>query len=339
LRSDSTEQTYKKLCEDYDEIIKEPIVLEPAKDPTIFDISAYPHYENVISNWYAFFFNPRAEHSLGDLFLQSLVEIINAHEDHGEFLMESCHVEREFPTDKGGFIDLVLYQQAEDGEKFESAIIIENKIYAGLYNALRDYYNSVKTEDEQKVGIVLSLHKTQGCLPPGFINITHEQLLEVVQHNLGKYVVTAKPRYILYLQDFISNLERMTRPVKMQDSIKYYFENAEKIDKFFELREQATNYLREELADAIQGNNFEPKRDAEGAFRFTYSKDPRILFYMYHISNIRKREEFILQAWLHGEKVDEHWKQEEGRKGIYPLSIESCEKSSVIHAKNFARWC
>ena len=45
--SDSTEQTYKKLCEDYDEIIKEPIVLDPAKDPTIFDISAYPHYENV----------------------------------------------------------------------------------------------------------------------------------------------------------------------------------------------------------------------------------------------------------------------------------------------------
>ena len=78
--------TYDDLKAEYDQIIDEPIVLTLPQDPTIFDISGYPHYEDVISNWYAFFFDPLAEHSLRDLFLQSLIEIINEYDN--EFYME-----------------------------------------------------------------------------------------------------------------------------------------------------------------------------------------------------------------------------------------------------------
>ena len=339
--SDLTDQTYEKLCADYNEIINERIVLDPRKDPTIFDISKYPHYENVISNWYAFFFRPDAEHSLGDLFLKSLIQIINK-KIGKEFGMKSCHVEREFPTDNG-FIDLCLYDKAIENDKIEFAIIIENKIYAPLNNNLDDYYNSVKAEDGQKVGVVLSLHSIKNdILPkPKFINIIHQELLEVVQQNLGKYVVTAKPKYILYLQDFISNLEQMTMSKEMGDSIKYYFDrdNAKKIDDLVKLRDQATNYLRDNLVRAIERNNFEPKRDAEGAFRFAYSNDRRILFYLYYISGIRTEKKFTLSAWLYGEEVVEHWKHVDGRKKIkgneYQLEF-NFKQNSHGEGKNWA---
>ena len=49
---------YDEITAEYDDIVNKPIDLASAQDPTIFDISGYPHYENVISNWYAFFFNP-----------------------------------------------------------------------------------------------------------------------------------------------------------------------------------------------------------------------------------------------------------------------------------------
>ena len=73
--------TYKELCKEYDPIINEPIVLAQPEDPTTFDISGYPHYEEVISNWYAFFFDPAEEHSPDDLFLQSLVVLINEYKE------------------------------------------------------------------------------------------------------------------------------------------------------------------------------------------------------------------------------------------------------------------
>ena len=304
--------TYEGLRANYDSIINEPIDLALPEDRTIFDISEYRHYEEVISNWYAFFFDPAAEHSLGNLFLQSLVEVINEDNERRKFSMEDCRVEREFPTEKGGFIDLMLYKQSEESDNFETAVIIENKIYAGINNDLHDYYSSV--ESGQKVGVVISLKKID--VPhQKFLNITHEELLGAIKRNLGEYVVSANPKYIPYLQDFILNLEQMTKPEKMQDSIKYYFDNATKIDKLLNLRDQAEVYLRDNLRKSVEGNNYEWKNKAEGAFRFAYSNG-RILFYLYDISTICTEKKFSLSVWLYGEEVVEHWKHVNGRETI-----------------------
>ncbi len=44
---------------------------------TFFDVSGFPHYENVISNILAFFFDVNEEHGLKDLWLKSLFECYN----------------------------------------------------------------------------------------------------------------------------------------------------------------------------------------------------------------------------------------------------------------------
>ncbi len=304
--------TYKELCAEYDSIINEAQTPAPSEDRTFFDISEYPHYENVISNWYAFFFNRAAEHSLHDLFLQSLVEIIK---EYKEFSMEDCRVAREFQTDKGKFIDLVLYEQAEEDEKLESAIIIENKISAGIYNDLNDYYNSVKTKSGRKVGIVLSLHEIKNTLPKEFINITHERLLGVVRRNLGQYVASAKLKYIHYLQDFISNLEQMTGPKKMHESIKYYFEKAEKIQDLLTLRSHAYQHINNDLYRVIQADQgWEWQRNYPTYASFRKS-EPDIWFGLKH-RTVFETKEFTLEMWLGG-KTLQAWKEKEGQNTIY----------------------
>ena len=173
--------------------------------------------------------------------------------------MEGCLVKREFPTDKGGSIDLLLYEQSGEDGQFKSAIIIENKINAPLNNDLDDYFSSVKAD--QKAGVVLSLNNIND-LPEKFINITHERLLEVIQQNLGKYFVSAKPRYILYLQDFISNLERKK---KMSERTKYYFEHGKKIDPLLEIRSDAYTQLKV---------NLQSQRDNELSWKVTDYSSP-----------------------------------------------------------------
>lgn len=313
---DPTGLTYKELRANYDPIINKPLDLAPPEDRTIFDISEYRHYEEVISNWYAFFFNPAAEHSLCNLFLQSLIEIINEGKDHKEFSMEDCRVEREFRTKKGR-TDLVLYEKSEESDNFETAIIIENKIHAGLHNDLDDYYESVTVvEPDQKVGIVLSLNEIkQEALPEEFINITHKELLEAIKRNLGKYVVSAKLKYILYLQDFISNLERMTGPKKMHKSIKYYFEKAEKIQDLMTLRSHAYQHINNDLYRVIQADQgWEWGRNNPTYASFRKS-EPDIWFNLKH-RTVFETKEFTLEMWL-GEKTLQAWKETEGQNTIY----------------------
>jgi len=50
--------------------------------PTIFQISWYPHYENVASNILQFFFSPDEVHGVKELFLSSLFNLL------GEYLTD-----------------------------------------------------------------------------------------------------------------------------------------------------------------------------------------------------------------------------------------------------------
>ena len=67
---------------------------------TFFDVTGFPHYENVISNILAFFFDTNEEHGFKDLWLKSLFEcynsVANTHFQLGEFE----EIEREL-TDAG----------------------------------------------------------------------------------------------------------------------------------------------------------------------------------------------------------------------------------------------
>lgn len=293
--------TYSELSNKFDEFINIPVVVEKPRDPSIFQISSYPHYENVISNWYEFFFKPENIHGLNDLFLKSLVEIINEVKGN-DFYMDTCSVIREFHTKNGGSIDLVLYEsEGDDPENMNRAIIIENKVYAELDNDLNDYYLSVNVNNEKnKIGVVLSL-KIIDVEDERYINITHERLLERVRQNLGNYITTARSRYITYLQDFIFNLEEMTRPKKMQESIKYYYDRAETVSQLLELRKNAYQHITDELYRELPRAGWEWGQIGSQTISFR-KPELGIVGYFYH-SEIFEKRKFKIELWLNGPNV------------------------------------
>ena len=50
----------------------------PIKEKTFMEISGYPYYENVCSNILAFYLNPKEEHKLGSLLINSLFFLVLA---------------------------------------------------------------------------------------------------------------------------------------------------------------------------------------------------------------------------------------------------------------------
>lgn len=192
------------------------------KPKTFLGIAKQPHYENVLSNMYAFFFDVNEVHGFRDLFITSLIEIIrecgleeksNSFEKFSDF---NC--ETEFTTKKGGRIDLLLKNK-------EQAILIENKVYHNLNNDLEDYWSTIKLTDEKKIGVVLSLHRIPIIAHHGFINITHLSLMKKVMSNVGHYLLKSDPTYLVFLKDLYQNVINMsTKSIKKED-IKFYREN------------------------------------------------------------------------------------------------------------------
>lgn len=130
---------------------------------TFMDIVGINHRENSWSDIYAYFFNPKEKHKLGRLFIDTLNNLISDTLELKDFT-----VIREKVIDDKKRIDLLIKNEDE-------ALIIENKVYASLYNDLSIYWENVKAT--YKKGIVLSLYKIR--IPEenadNFVNITHKE--------------------------------------------------------------------------------------------------------------------------------------------------------------------
>ncbi len=208
---------------------------------TFLGIAKQPHYENVISNIYAFFFTVEEVHGVQDLFMASLLDIINQPERD---LQKKVHqitdftVDTEVSTNKNGRIDLLLSSE-------NHAIIIENKIYHTLGNDLEDYWQStpvIPNDESNKIGIVLSLNKLT-LNHDHFINITHLELLQRVMLNLGKYILTANDKYVIYLKDFYQNITNLSKSEMNSKDLKFYLDYQKNILEAVELQEAVRRHI------------------------------------------------------------------------------------------------
>lgn len=203
----------------------------------LIEIAGYPRWENVNSNLLAFYFDEKEEHGFGRLFINSLLDIYEkrAKVDIPRELFETdFSVDREVYTNKGGRIDLLLKDESLDIDESQTvnwAIIIENKIYADLYNNLTDYWKSTKSES--KYGIVLSVNpvkidsklKKNGIL---YVNILHKELVEKVIQNLADYYLDSDNLHLLFLKEYIANVNsyyRDKRKIKEMDEALQLFHN------------------------------------------------------------------------------------------------------------------
>lgn len=177
-----------------------------------FMIAGYPHYENVVSNILAFFFQPNEAHGMGDLWISSLAECY--FEVSGRKIEDNDvrSVSREVVCEEQKRIDLLLEMQ-------ESIIVIENKIGAAPDNPWELYHKTVIEMYSTFLGkskpieILLSIKKEKNICDEEkgyeFYNICYDMLIDRVQAKMGDYIQSANYKWFVFMNEFIVNIRRM----------------------------------------------------------------------------------------------------------------------------------
>ena len=303
-------------CESkFDELLNDNFPMPEDLEPTVFDISGYPHYENVISNWYAFFLDANKPHGLGSLFYTSLRELVS---QEGSFT-NTTKIEREYQTNKNKRIDLLIHDGIEEGS-FARPIIIECKINAELYNDLDDYYDSIKTtSNEDKKGIILSLHGAEEVVHKGFVIKTHQQLMDIINKNLSEYIDGVNIKYFSLFQDFMTNIKRLTRGDIMNDSSRYYFKNASKIDELLDVRADANLTVINQIYHTQKIKGLKWGRSSAGNGSFNFSVDTNSASYFIGLKGLR----FTMEVWMTNDITDDV------RASINGF-LNSCKSGNII---------
>jgi hypothetical protein len=227
--------------DNYREVLEYDYQQEDKQPKTFLQIARQPHYENVISNILAFFFDTSEEHLLKDLFLQSLVHLINK-KGH-DYKINDCYCIREYGKRKSGRIDLLLVNSFED-----KVIIVENKINHYLANDLGNYYKSVKKDfpKAEITGVVLSLEPLNTGNDK-FVSVSHKKFVDEVQKRLGNYYLNGSDKYLLLLKDYIQNIHLNYPSEKMKDKIHFYHLYHKKVYDMAALQNEIFEHLGSEI--------------------------------------------------------------------------------------------
>jgi PD-(D/E)XK nuclease superfamily len=277
------------------------------EESTLFEIAGFPHYETVISNFYNYYFDLSQSHGFEDLFITSLLNIINQKsKDSFTFNIKSYTSLREVRTNKNNLIDIVLIE-GEVNEKFpsdtqyESAIIIENKMFASLYNDLNDYYSSIKSTN--KIGVVLSI-KPIFISHKNFVCITHKELIDEITNQSITYFLDVSERQIAIFKDFIKNLQSYYNNNKtnleMDKHIDFFFKNGSKVKRLMDEYDNLFVFLNKAISQVVDDLQFDSKTSkGSGAKRTSVFeiKNTSLSWWVY-LDKIVSEKTFKIDFWI-----------------------------------------
>lgn len=235
----------------------------------LIEISGYPSWENVNSNLLTFYFNETESHGFGKLFINSLLDLLTDHLSelniNKDIFFTPFKVERERNR-----IDILITGYEEDennSENYKWAILIENKIHAGLYNDLKKYWKSMD-KPELKIGVALTL---KGVAPDKltftykgenikFVNIYHSALIESIKSNLPEYFQQSDDRHLLFLKEYIMNIEshytNAERDAQFEEKLKDYQKYVGKIHEFEKFKKVLHSYCVGILYEKMEQKQF-----------------------------------------------------------------------------------
>ncbi|WP_271399353.1 PD-(D/E)XK nuclease family protein [Salinicoccus roseus] len=234
--------------------------IESGKDFNLFQITGYPHYENVASRVFEFFFKPEERHGLGTLFLKALAEFIDI--DSIELLTEEAwQIEREHPTYNNNRIDLLLVSDSY-------VIGIENKVWASEHNDLNDYDYYMTHHYKEKIlkKVILSLNASK-FENPSWINITYEEFFKKINILIEENSTDSNPKAITLLYDFIENFSILKGDKRLNMEYQEQLQSFEKfidknyaafksIEKDFSKYKNECRRLRDDLFKIMEKSSF-----------------------------------------------------------------------------------
>lgn len=282
---------------DLEKLLEELPVEGARVRPDLFSIAGFPHYEDVLSNWYAFFMDADGPHMLGTLFLDVLLELRQP--SQAVATGRSLSVKREQPTKKGKAIDLVLHDGVETDKGITgatNAVIIENKVYHSLVNDLTEYWDSI--EADNRVGIIL-------CLKPSPIGhaefgaVTHRSFIDAVVDRLPITAPIPEP-YRQYLIDLHQNVHELTTHMEYSNEVDFFLKNAERIQRVNRLEGVLKDYLKGQLEPVAAALNVRLYPSAQKCWYLCLPKDDPAYYSVLLDDVLGKGSDLLVAVELHG---------------------------------------
>jgi hypothetical protein len=215
------------------------------KEPNIFQIAGFPHYENVSSNVLEYFLKY-------PIVLQSLLSCISDKYDTSKYIT----IDREAQTKNNKKIDILINTN-------RYIIGIENKINAWLYNPVDDYceYLQELAANEQKEVIFIVLSKNKAPENKKYINILYSNFALTLRKNYARLLSSLGHRYFFLLNEYVENIESFNGGLYMNDEfvkIARIDNNSDKITQVVieaeKLRKEFHNAANRILADLNNDN-------------------------------------------------------------------------------------
>lgn len=262
---------------------------------TFLDISGFPYYEMVISNWYAYFLRHDEEHALGNLFLDSLLVLVR-NKSKRHFDIKTFVVETETATERKKRIDILIRGVDNDEGKY---LIVENKIYHYLNNDLSEYWSYCKTTDERKIGVVLSLQpkpvpdSTNGK----YVNILHSELIHQVRISLLKSEGTE------YLSDFLNAIDNLYNDEIMDEQVLFYYNNLELCNRVYDITDRVYKFVTDHISIAAQHLGLQYGGARAEYYRFMYLPNQDGVYYTIVFSGLFEKPAgiyIIIELWGKG---------------------------------------
>lgn len=293
---------------------------QATKDPTLFEIAGFPHYELAISNFYSYYFDIYQPHGFSDLFINSLISIIGKKTNKEfNFDINSFNTYREVRTNKGKLIDILLIEGPKDEDflltsEYESAIVIEVKIYADVYNELGEYYNSINSPN--KLGVVLGI-KEYDIKHANYISITHEELLNEVTSQSLSYLLNTTERQITIFRDFVYNIQQLytdnNMNMEIEQHIEFFFNNGDKVKQMFLEYNNLLLHINKTIESVAIRNGFTimTKRGSAKKTSVFGISDTSLNWYIY-LENIVFEKSFNIELWIQQSNDDvQKWKSQD----------------------------
>jgi len=301
----------------------------PTQEPRemgFLDVVDHATRENTINNIYRFFLDQQQSPALSNLLMESLLELVeNAYQEKGGISkileLDAFQVHREYRTQKNGRIDLVL-----ENKEAQQVVIIEVKVYHWLANDLVDYWDTFSYSDDQKIGIVLSLEPmtNEAIRHEHFVSITHAAWLNHARNKGLPHEVPLKE--LIYFNDFVNNMNHLTKSNEMNPEIEFYLKHAPKINKAIATRAEAFRFVIEQLAKVA--DRFDWKfYGSSPDWRHLWDEKKKATAYYVVLPNAILDEpgkvtiilELYSHAMQHASALRQHVKEEAQIAGLTPL--------------------
>ncbi len=220
---------------------------ETRREPTLFSIGGRGYYENPTSDLLAFFLRPDAGHELGTLFLEALFDSL-ANEGGASRVsksglrLEKTSVDREWPTDTGKRIDLLLQGRGW-------AMVIENKVYHEQNNPFDEYERYVRTHLGAADPILVILSPQGEAHAQGWIGLSYGTLFGRIRSALAEtFPDPCASRWGIFAKEFIRHiLETLCTPAMTDPEIQLIEENFVEVERLKALSVRYGSVMVEEI--------------------------------------------------------------------------------------------